>query len=262
MSIEKEINERKEYLETIISSKEHSTENEIEGYLKIVRHKNGWQYYYKEKENDEKYHYICKGNRTLAEKLAQQKYDQKVLLLARKEKELIDQLDKFYKNNSLDSLYSNLPPQRQDLINPIEKPIDKYIKEWLNLSFEKNGFQENMPEYYTNKGEQMRSKSEVLIANMLEKYGLPYHYEKPLLIKGGGKIYPDFTILEMQTRREIYWEHFGMLDDAEYLDKEIKKLNYYEQNGYILGERLIITYETVASPLNMKVIEKKIQALL
>ena len=31
MSIEKEINERKEYLETIISSKEHSTENEIEG---------------------------------------------------------------------------------------------------------------------------------------------------------------------------------------------------------------------------------------
>lgn len=53
-----------------------------------------------------------------------------------------------------------------------------------------------------------------------------------------------------------------MLDDAEYLDKAIKKLNYYEQNGYILGERLIITYETVASPLNMKVIEKKIQALL
>ena len=90
MSIEKEINERKEYLEKIISSKEHSTENEIERYLKIVRHKNGWQYYYKEKENDEKYHYICKGNRKLAEKLAQQKYDQKVLLLAKKEKELID----------------------------------------------------------------------------------------------------------------------------------------------------------------------------
>ena len=67
MSIEKEINERKEYLETIISSKEHSTENEIEGYLKIVRHKNGWQYYYKEKENDERYHYICKGNRRVCQ---------------------------------------------------------------------------------------------------------------------------------------------------------------------------------------------------
>lgn len=71
-------------------------------------------------------------------------------MLAKKEKELIDQLEKFYKNNSLENLYSNLPPQRQDLINPIEKPIDKYIKEWLNLSFEKNGFQENMPEYYSN----------------------------------------------------------------------------------------------------------------
>ncbi len=45
----------------------------------------------------------------------------------------------------------------------------------MNQSYEKMSFREDAPEYYSNKGERMRSKSEVIIANLLDKLGIPPH---------------------------------------------------------------------------------------
>lgn len=68
--------------------------------------------------------------------------------------------------------------------------------------------------------------------------------------------------MKISTREEVAWEHMGLLSDEEYREHTLDKINRYEINGYTLGKRLIISYETSEHPLNMKVIERKIRNYL
>ena len=75
------------------------------------------------------------------------------------------------------------------------------------------------------------------------------------------EIYPDFTILDVRNRREIYLEHFGLMDDPDYVDNVMYKLNTYERNGIFLGVNLFITHETSKAPLNSRTLDKYLKAL-
>ena len=46
-----------------------------------------------------------------------------------------------------------------------------------------------------------------------------------------------------------------MVDNAEYVEKNLKKFRDYEKTGIFLGEELLITVETQQMPLNSKGIE-------
>ena len=75
------------------------------------------------------------------------------------------------------------------------------------------------------------------------------------------KVYPDFTILRMPEREEVYLEHFGMMDDMDYVNNTMLKLNTYERNGVYLGINLFITYETSIRPMNTKVLDEVLRTL-
>ena len=85
--------------------------------------------------------------------------------------------------------------------------------------------------------------------------GIPYKYECPKALLNGKEIYPDFTVLNVKARKEIYWEHRGMMDDREYAKQAVFKLKSLMKNGIILGDNLIITEETTANPLGTNEIE-------
>jgi len=83
--------------------------------------------------------------------------------------------------------------------------------------------------HITARGEAVRSKSEVIIANLLHSEKIDYHYESPLEIYGVTK-YPDFTIEDDDTGKKYYWEHCGMLGDVVYKRRwERKKAWYRDQ---------------------------------
>lgn len=82
------------------------------------------------------------------------------------------------------------------------------------------------------------------------------------MLKGIGTIYPDFTFLSRKTRKEIYWEHLGRMDDPNYAKSAIKKIQMYENNDIFVGERLILTYETATTVLNTRDIERKVEKYL
>lgn len=69
-------------------------------------------------------------------------------------------------------------------------------------------------------------------------------------------IYPDFTFLSRKTGQEIYWEHDGRMDDPDYAQNAIRKIQLYEDSGIYPGERLILTFETGKTVLNMGLAEK------
>ncbi|MFV9506962.1 MAG: AAA family ATPase [Oscillochloridaceae bacterium umkhey_bin13] len=88
-------------------------------------------------------------------------------------------------------------------------------------------------------GHMVRSKSEVIIANLLHAYDIPFEYEVPLPASDGTFYLPDFTI---KVRGETwYWEHWGMLHDQKYRSHREKKLEWYKQHGF--ADRLIETEE-------------------
>lgn len=85
----------------------------------------------------------------------------------------------------------------------------------------------------------VRSKSEVIIANMLSDRDIPFAYEVPLVAQDGTRYLPDFTI---QWRGETwYWEHWGMLGNAKYRAHQQIKRAWYQKHNF--DTRLIETEE-------------------
>lgn len=85
----------------------------------------------------------------------------------------------------------------------------------------------------TSRGEAVRSKSEVIIANLLHAKKIDYHYEQPLEL-GGVVKYPDFTIEDDAAGVTYYWEHCGMLHDAAYRRRWEEKQAWYREQGVLL----------------------------
>ena len=79
----------------------------------------------------------------------------------------------------------------------------------------------------TLSGTYVRSKSEVIIANLLTNAGIPFEYERKLRA-AGQMMLPDFTI--QYANRCLYWAHLGMLDDPEYRQRWEEKRTWYERN--------------------------------
>ena len=81
----------------------------------------------------------------------------------------------------------------------------------------------------TERGDLVRSKSELVIADKLHARGIDYAYEQPLVLANGRTRYPDFTIEDHPRGVSFYWEHLGMLDDSGYRARwEGKRAEYLE----------------------------------
>ncbi|NLX82385.1 MAG: AAA family ATPase [Clostridiales bacterium] len=135
------------------------------------------------------------------------------------------------------------------LRNYASKEFSDIARRFTNL-FEKPEIVIYKQRYYeaslihrTLKGELVRSKSEVIIANMLFEADIPYEYEKELSLGEDGIFIPDFTIDDAESGRLIYWEHCGMMSDSHYRQRWEKKKSTYAKHGIIEGENLIVSLE-------------------
>lgn len=120
----------------------------------------------------------------------------------------------------------------------------------------------------TARGEMVRSKSEVIIADHLTSRGVDYGYEQPLTVAGVTK-YPDFTIEDMETGSNFYWEHCGMLHVPSYRRRWEEKLAWYRANGILphdegSGQRgtLIITRDEANGSIDSMKILRAISEVL
>ncbi len=228
--------------------------------LRHSKKKNGFQYYMRYKDGTCKY--IKKDNRETAQLLAQREYD----LIAKKEiekqKRSIEYLLKNYDMAKIKKIYPKMCKAKRELITPVIMTDEEFIANWLQQN---KGGMNTYPEkgkYVTNNGEYVRSKSEKIIADLFHKNSIPYVYEPQLNLSKTKKVYPDFAVLNTKTRKTLYWEHLGIIDDGEYAASNLEKINLYEKAGYQLGHELIISMESGFSPLNIRNLEEKIHYYL
>ncbi len=233
-----------------------------EGALVLSKSNGLTQYFHKTNPSQNKGEYIEKKNQKLISVLAQKDYEQRLLKEITKQISQLKAMVKHIPSASLADVYSNLPEQRKELVIPYFLSDEEYVKQWMAVPYEGKTISEDQPFYITEKAEKVRSKIEKILADKLFLMEIPYRYEYPLNLKGYGTVYPDFTLLNTSKREEIYLEHFGMMDSPQYAQKAIQKLHTYAKNGIYPGKNLIVTFETLQMPLDMRWVEKMILELL
>lgn len=227
------------------------------GRLKIQRQNNNVYYRYI-LGNDKSEVQVLKPDDPLICSLAQKAYMQTLLRISVCEQKLLEDLLRKYPEPSVEDLFETLSAERQKLISPIMLPNDKYIQKWLAKPYTRKKISDDIPVYLTMNGERVRSKSEQIIADRLFAAGIPYKYECPLYFDDF-VVHPDFTILRLSDRREIYYEHLGRMDDPSYAEDNVRKITFYSLNGYTLGDNLFTTMETRKNPLDVRVLNELIE---
>ena len=256
-----ELTRESERLTGIIRDAEERIRSAPEGSLRIIRHGKGFQYYLITNPGDTNGVYLPVSERGKAFSLIQKSYDLRIVAAAGKQLATIQRFLRGFYPDALRDIYASASEGRKRVIVPAELPDDDYIRKWVSHEYTRKPFLEEDPEHYTRKGERVRSKSEVMIADELDQAGIPYKYECPLELDDM-TIYPDFTILRTEDRKVLYWEHLGMMDDPDYCQTALTRINLYEKAGYFPGRKLLITHETKKTPLDMRVVEKIIEEFL
>ncbi len=119
----------------------------------------------------------------------------------------------------------------------------------------------------TTRGELVRSKSEVIIANLLHALGITYAYEQPFTGKDGSVRYPDFTIEDAETGRRVFLEHLGLLSEPAYRRRWLAKLDWYRSQGVVPedegeGDEGTLVTTTEEKGIDSAGIELKLRTLL
>lgn len=271
-TLNSQLREKLKHLKHALSLLLKRTKNPPEGHLRVAQkgtHRP--QYYHYTNPDDFTGKYIRKNQIDFARSLAQNDYDEKIINIIQKEiKSLEMYLSQTGNGNSISEFYDNLCTPRRELITPVTLTDEQYAAKWQEITWAGKPFLPDSSEIFTAHGERVRSKSEVIIADSLFRNNIPYRYEFPLHLNCSTKnsrfgkitVHPDFLCLNIRTRKEFYWEHFGLMNSPDYSNNTASKLRLYTENGIFIGRNLLITMETQTEPISSDVIDTLIKTFL
>jgi hypothetical protein len=119
-----------------------------------------------------------------------------------------------------------------------------------------NGWYDSKNIFIAVDGTRVKSKSEVIVYNLLLASEKRPIYEQEISL-GGITVHPDFTL--ETTNGTVYWEHLGMLGDYGYRKDWEWKRKLYEEHGITQENgRLILSQDE----LNGAIDTQKIQSLI
>ena len=148
-------------------------------------------------------------------------------------------------------------PYRPFILSYLHKMYAEIIS-WYTGEFHSNPDHPEALQFPVKLGYNVRSKSEVLVANRLYEEGILFHYEERLL--AGHEIYPDFYI-PITYSEKYAWEHFGAMDKDNYFHRTRGKILNYLDHQWLPGINMITTYETRQHPLTEELVDWKIRWL-
>ena len=296
--------------------------NTPQGHLRVSQKGHNPEFYQITEPGDTRGTYIPHAKLAMARRLAQKDYDSRLTKALKQEiralqkylaqtkggdcckeggastgRGITDRSDTDHDSSpasTLTALYTKLCPARQSLVTPITLTDAQYAAQWQAVSWTGLPFSPDSPDYTTARGERVRSKSEVIIADTLARHGIPYRYEYPLELnyrrngrggtsrsapgdtpthgadtvnsetsyRPGRTVHPDFLCLNVRTRAEFYWEHFGLMADGDYLERTLVKLKEFAENNILPGKNLLFTMESASCKLSTRHIENLINEFL
>lgn len=126
---------------------------------------------------------------------------------------------------------------------------------WGNQPYDRNMRYPERLIHKTMEGDMVRSKSEVILADILYQRKIPYHYEERLLL-GNKEIAPDFKIAVRSENCFKFLEHCGMLNNPGYCDSLVWKMRQYMQYGYVPWKDVIFTFDNMDGSIDTMTINR------
>lgn len=229
-------------LEQSIEKKHEELKNLPEGSLGCYKKGEKYNWYIID-NGSSKRTYLPKKDRAIAEQLALKGYLSSGL---RDEEKELRAITMYLKNApAVDHMsdYLTRNDEHQRLVAPYLKNHSLDITAWQDNQYTGSVPNSERRRLTTQAGIKVRSKSERMIVSLLCKHHIPFKYEYPILVSGK-ELFPDFTIMHPVTHRIYIWEHFGIMDDANYMARSLDKIRQYYNVGFIAGDNLILTFES------------------
>ncbi len=266
IEVKNALEQKLQIYEKVADSIETKVQRWPKGHLRLCKPRNGYnhgeyKFYYMDEDGNAR-KMIRKKDLPFAKRLAQRDYEKKMYSLAKKRVGQIKRLLKDFEDDELEQVYEKLCKGRKDLVVPTVFTKEEMLEQWrshLSTAVHPIPISGNVK---TNRGEKVRSKSEKILADLFEQYGIPYKYENAVYYSNHYSLYPDFTLFNVRTQKTYYWEHWGTMEDENYFEKQVDKLNKYAEIGITLEDNLIVTMETNRTMTDMKLIKDKIEKKL
>ena len=198
-------------------------------------------------------------------RIKQQAYNKEFATILEHNKKLLEKVDGKFKPYDAESIDSNLRAIYRDNTGMVNKnPGFMSSDEWL-----KQQYSSTLPTaektHITADGKTARSKSELVIHNILTQLGIPFKNDVDINLRTetGEKVYKNADFVMPGKHGEyIILEHFGMLDSEDYLLRAIHKIRIYGLNGYTLNDRLFISMDGFNVSLNAQALRDMIEKLI
>lgn len=203
-----------------------------------------------EKDGRKERIYIPKKDSKYAFRLAQRAYDIRMRNAAEKRCKTLAQAAKALRKFDLQKVFEQESKIRQSLITPLIPTDEQFIEQWYEEHPAGDNPFPKTTTYTTLRGEEVRSKSEKMIADTYYTEGIPYVYEPVIVLDDGRTFYPDFAVLNVCERKTWYHEHFGMMDSEEYRARAILKMREYNAHGFWPGNNMVFTFEGELIPFD------------
>lgn len=204
----------------------------------------GPQYYIKE-EHERQYHYVRKKELERVKQIQKIYFYEKLEEVLKNNIRLLQTALDGIVETDYDSINGLLPKAYQNAEVNSELPKRRTTRNVIPPS-ENPYLRENLI-HRTSFGLLVRSKSELMIAEILYELGVEFYYEKRLLLQDEDgqphEVYPDFTIV-LNNGRVYHWEHKGMYGDEAYAARDLDKMLLYYRNGIYPPVNLIITMDS------------------
>jgi hypothetical protein len=261
--LRKYLKERKSFLQKTIKQCRQWLDKAPNGRLRISCSRGSVSFYRAGERYKKEVRLSKDKDYSLILRLAKKDYYQKLIPVAEKELESVDNLLCLKEKQTLANVIASFHPERRKLISSIEETRENALNKWIDIPTPIT--EPRKGSYYipTERGEYVRSKNEYLIANALFHAGIPYKYEFPYTAVNDVILHPDFYVKNINTGQEFFWEHFGMMDNPDYVVKSFMyKISLYQAGGIILGKNLIATFSGGKNELDIGTITAMIDAYL
>ena len=135
------------------------------------------------------------------------------------------------------------------------------VKAWCEEPYEQSDYMPDKKIHTTSRGEKMRSKNEVLHAEIMYRLNIPFRYE-PVLHIGPYTFALDFAAIRIRDAKVFYAEHCGMPHNREYMLRHKRKMEIYETAGIVPWDNLIVTYGDINGNIDVRAIESELRSKL
>jgi energy-coupling factor transporter ATP-binding protein EcfA2 len=137
-------------------------------------------------------------------------------------------------DGTVDDLVALAHPSRSETARRLTDLFRPAVPRVVEVDGVRQSYDGNLVHVADN-GVLVRSKNEVIVADILEKIA-PGSWRYEVLLEGddGSWCRPDFTITT-PSGVPVYWEHLGMMSQPSYVERWKQKLAWYASNGITPG---------------------------